>query len=460
VIQPERLKDLNHNPIQQGDYVLYWMQQAQRAEYNHALEFAIYQANQVSLPLLVAFGLMDNYPEANLRHYSFMLEGLKDVQEALQQRGIKLVVQLGSPVEVAIKLAQKAALVVCDRGYLRIQKHWYSHLVQSVRCRVIQVETDVVVPVELASDKCEYAARTIRPKIQRQLERFLCAVETIPVRQTSLHLNVDGLELNEPQMLAHSLKLNQLAVSPFFKGGASQARAVLASFLAERFERYSQNRNQPQINDSSLMAMYLHFGQISPLDIALQVRQAGGSQQNTETYLEELIIRRELAINFVHFCPNYDSYSCLPDWASKTLGEHRHDKRVFCYDRETLEVAQTHDRYWNAAMQEMFYTGYMHNYMRMYWGKKILEWSASPEEAFETALYLNNRYFLDGRDANSFAGVAWCFGLHDRPWAERPILGTVRYMNATGLVRKADPEAYVNKVNQLVGVASRSSHTS
>ena len=225
---------------------------------------------------------------------------------------------------------------------------------------------------------------------------------------------------------------------------------MLNSFIEKRFSTYTQNRNQPQTDDTSYMGMYLHYGQISPLYIARQLLQQGRGQANIESYIEELIVRRELAMNFVNFNKLYDSFEGLPAWAKKTLQEHGQDKRDFLYSLEQLETAQTHDPYWNAAMNEMRFTGYMHNYMRMYWGKKILEWSKTPQQAFATTLHLNNKYFLDGRDANSFTGVAWCFGLHDRPWTERAIFGMVRYMNAAGLERKAKPKEYVKKVERLM----------
>ena len=178
--------------------------------------------------------------------------------------------------------------------------------------------------------------------------------------------------------------------------------------------------------------------------------RSAGASADRSAYLEELIVRRELAINFVHFGQNYDSYACLPEWTHATLDAHRGDRRPEIYDRAKLEAAKTHDPYWNAAMREMVHTGFMHNYMRMYWAKKILEWSETPEDAFATALHLNNKYFLDGRDANCYAGVAWTFGLHDRPWPERPIFGKVRYMNANGLKRKFDMNSYLYAVDRLV----------
>jgi len=239
------------------------------------------------------------------------------------------------------------------------------------------------------------------------------------------------------------------AVSHRFRGGEEAARSILRKFVRTLYDEYAANRNQPQTDNVSHMSKYLHFGQISPVEIALALRAAKGRKENEESYLEELIVRRELAQNFAHFTPDYDSFTCLPRWAKESLREHKSDRREPQYTRAQLESASTHDPYWNAAMREMIHTGFMHNYMRMYWGKKILEWSSSPEQAFRTALTLNNKYFLDGRDPNSYTGVAWVFGLHNRPFAERPIFGKIRYMSADGLRRKCDIDAYVEKVNLL-----------
>jgi deoxyribodipyrimidine photo-lyase len=247
-----------------------------------------------------------------------------------------------------------------------------------------------------------------------------------------------------------SLDRTVLPVSGFFKGGTTRARKMFAEFLHRRFKNYAENSNQPQTDDVSHMSKYLHFGQISPLYLALQVQDTDKRlKEAREAFIEELVVRRELAMNFVYYTPEYDSYRCLPNWAKKTLSDHKKDEREQTYTRRQLENARTHDEYWNAAMREMKSTGFMHNYMRMYWGKKILEWSQAPEQAFKTTLAINNKYFIDGRDANSYTGVAWVFGVHDRAWSERPIFGKIRYMAATGLERKCDIAAYVKKVDAL-----------
>jgi deoxyribodipyrimidine photo-lyase len=454
--QDSRIQTLNDKPVQDGAYVLYWMQSSQRAEDNYALEYAIQRANDLDKPLLVAFGLMDDYPEANLRHYVFMLEGLAEVETSLKQRDIRFVVQQGSPDEVAIRLSEDACVLITDRGYLRLQKWWRERVASEADCQVVQVEDNVVVPIEQVSDKAEYSARTIRPKINRRRDDYLVELRTTSVNRSSLALSVSGLDINDPLKAAKRLKLNTDVppVTSFFQGGTTQAKRTLAEFLDERFATYQKNRNQPQTNDTSYMGMYLHFGQISPVYIALKVKDSGAARDNIDSYLEELIVRRELTVNFCYYTEDYDSYSCIPDWAKKTLNQHRDDPRDPSYTREQLESARTDDPYWNAAMNEMRVTGYMHNYMRMYWGKKVIEWSSSPEYAFETLQYLNNTYFLDGRDTNSYSNIAWCFGVHDRAWTERKILGKLRYMNANGLKRKADPDAYVEKVNELMAKVS------
>jgi deoxyribodipyrimidine photo-lyase len=261
------------------------------------------------------------------------------------------------------------------------------------------------------------------------------------------------MDLKDMDAVLRSLDIDPKVppVSALFKGGCQEAKKRIRRFIRNHLTHYHAHSNQPQTDDISHMSPYLHFGQISPVYLALQIRRARqGSPIDREAYLEELIVRRELALNFVYYTSDYDRYSCLPEWARKTLARHAKDQRAVIYGREELEAAKTHDTYWNAAMREMKHTGFMHNYMRMYWGKKILEWSSTPEEAFDTALGINNKYFLDGRDPNSYAGVAWVFGKHDRAWSERPVFGKVRYMAASGLERKCDMRAYLLKVDNRV----------
>jgi len=433
--------------------VLYWMQQSQRATGNAALEHAVRRANVLDKPVVVCFGIDTGYPDANLRHFTFMLQGLCGVRERLAGRDMKFVVAIEAPVDLAARLAADSALVICDRGYLRHQQAWRAALADRVSCKAVQVEADVVVPVDTASDKREWAARTLRKKILQHRGSFIGEMRDVTPKRSSLPLHLQSpVDVSDWRKLADSLDVDR-SVGPVrrFHGGTSEARRRLTGFLRNHLAGYADARNDPASPRASELSPYLHFGQISPVELAFKVqRSTSANDDDKEAFLEELIVRRELAANFVRFEPDYDRYDSLPDWARKTLSEHARDKRRHCYPRDRLEAFDTHDDYWNAAMKEMVHTGYMHNYMRMYWGKKILEWSDTPESGYRTLLGLNNRYFLDGRDVNSYANVGWVFGLHDRAWAEREVFGKVRYMSAGGLESKFDIGGYLDRVDELV----------
>jgi deoxyribodipyrimidine photo-lyase len=451
MIPPERIQGLNDAPIRSGRYVLYWMQASQRARCNHALEYAIRQANERKQPLVALFGLTDRYPEAQERHYAFLLEGLRETQQVLRERGVNLLVRRESPEIAAVRLAADASLVVTDRGYTRLQKAWRHDVAAGAACRVVQVESDVIVPVQVASDKREYSAATLRPKIHRQLSKYLVPLEATPLVRSLLDVPMESWPIEDVDAALADLRIDRTAGRVrAFTGGASQANRWLTAFIERKLRRYATERNDPGLDIQSHQSPYLHFGQVGALEIALAIQAARGvSREARDGYLEELIVRRELAINFVHYESHYDAYGSLPAWARRCLAAHGADPRPVTYSAAQLERAATADPYWNAAMREMLITGKMHNYMRMYWGKKILEWTRDPRRAFRGLLTLNNRYFLDGRDPSSFANVAWCFGLHDRPWGERAIFGQVRYMNAAGLERKFDMGAYLRYVEAL-----------
>ncbi len=450
MIQSQRLKILNRKSLQHRQYVLYWMQASQRAEYNHALEYAIQQANELNKPLVVFFGLTDHFPEANERHYYFMLEGLKEVQIALRERNIEMVVRHQSPEIGAVELSKQADLVVTDRGYLKIQRAWRNYVAERVDCPLIQVESDVVVPVETASSKEEFSAGTLRPKITTLLPSFLSPMVMEAPKLSSLHLQIDSFDISDVDRAMSRLKIDhRVKKTHHYHGGTMAAKKHLEAFIAEKLDQYAELRNDPTLDYLSNMSPYLHFGQISPIYIALKVMEARSPGE--EAFLEELIVRRELSMNFCFYNQYYDCFDGLPAWARQTLLEHSEDPREYLYALEQFETSQTHDPYWNACQKEMVITGKMHGYMRMYWGKKILEWTKTPAEGMKIALYLNNKYELDGRDPNGFTGVAWCFGKHDRAWFERPVFGKIRYMNDNGLRRKFDADGYVKKIERLGG---------
>lgn len=445
MVEPERIKQLSYAPETGGDYVLYWMQQSQRAVHNPALEVAVTAANRLRLPLVVAFGLTTDLPAANARHYTFMLQGLAETAAQLRARGIAFVIRHGRPPQVAIELARRAALVVCDQGYLRRQKRWRSEVAANATRRVLAVEGDVVVPVELASAKAESSARTLRVKLEAHRRAFIVPLRAQRVRVSAERLALGSdVALDDVPAVVARLRIDQrVAAAPGFRGGHSEARKRLRAFLALGLAGYDKRRSCLTHANISRLSPYLHFGQISPVEIALAVSTAKAPVTDRASFLEELIVRRELAANFVNATGDYDRYDCLPGWARRSLAQHRHDRREHVYTYQQLATGGTHDAYWNAAMLDMRNGGFLHNYLRMYWGKKVLEWSVTPQEGYRSLLHLNNTYFLDGRDPSSYANVGWVFGLHDRPWPERPIFGNVRYMNAAGLRRKTDIEDYV-----------------
>ncbi len=476
-----RIANLIPDPEEKPEFVLYWMQQAQRTDCNPALNQAIELAAAWKIPLISVLVLSEDVPEANLRHYQFMLEGLAETASRLFELGIPFHLSSGKPAEVIAAIAGNKGFVVADRGYLRWQRHWRDELARKLGSeRWLEVESDVVIPVEIVSGKEEYAAATIRRKILKQLEAYLIppdqaavsirnqSVPIIPESIASLTFKPGmGPEVFSDFAGRHLHIDSSVSPAPAFQGGRAEAVKRLESFLPQKLHLYAGKRNDPSLAIQSNLSPYLHFGQISALEIALRALEfcdvpayaAAGLigdksgldplQAGLASFLEELIVRRELSCNFCWFNPDYDSYACLPLWARRSLNDHRFDPRPVIYQPEQLEYSETSDPYWNAAQTEMVLTGKMHNYMRMYWGKKIIEWTPDPETAFQLMLWLNNKYQLDGRDPNSFAGIAWCFGKHDRPWQTRSVFGSVRYMNAAGLKRKFNMQGYLDKVDSL-----------
>jgi deoxyribodipyrimidine photo-lyase len=369
MIQKERIEALNKKGVKKGAYVLYWMQASQRTEANHALEYAIIKANELRQPVVVFFGITDHFPDANERHYTFMLEGLREVRQSLGKRGIRMVILHQSPETGVIPLAKRASLVIVDRGYLRIQRQWRDVVAGRIDCPLLQVESDVIVPVEETSRKEEYAAATIRSKIHKKLSDFL-----VPLRQRdptveSRSLDFDSFDITDVDEAISKLDLDRSVQRVnSFQGGTKEARNHLDIFLEGKLDQFPALRNDPTVDYLSHMSPYLHFGQISPLFIALKALET--KSPGTEAFLEELIVRRELSMNFVFYNKRYDSFEAVPEWAKRTLRAHQKDKRQYTYTLEELESAKTHDSCWNAAQKEMVIKGKMHGYMRMYWGKK------------------------------------------------------------------------------------------
>lgn len=436
--------------------VLYWMQRSQRGKENQALNAAIELANTLQLPVIVLF-VVTEYPAANLRHYTFMLEGLISVAHHLQQRGIPFILRRGEPAEAVTRLVQevRAAAVIGDEAELRTPLSWRRQLKECLTVPFACVDDNVVIPMKYFP-KEEWAARTIRPKIQRLLPAYLQpVVDAVPTHKLA-QAPCDPGPVDNPLRYLETLTLDHsVEPSTIYKGGQDEGQRRLHVFINERLAGYASGRNQPTVDQTSTLSAYLHFGQLSVQQMAWEIEQyvppeTGSLHIDVDggraAFLEELIVRRELAINFALRNPHYDSLAGCPDWGRATLRKHAADPREWLYRRDELEQAKTHDPIWNAAQREMMITGRMHGYMRMYWGKKILEWTETPEEAFAYAVYLNDKYEIDGRDANGYTGIAWAIGgRHDRPWGERSIFGTVRYMSASGLKGKIDTAAYVHR---------------
>lgn len=444
---------ISSSVVKNTDYVLYFLQQAQRYEYNHALAFAIEQANALELPLLVYFGLTSNFPEANLRHYTFMAEGLIELSEKFQNEGIHFEIIYDEPDHGILPFLEKARVVVMDIGYTRIQRIWrrnvYHEIVNNFpQIDLYSVESDSIVPVKTASDKEEYGAYTIRRKLHNHLPNFDIKCKIPPLKNQIKY----EIPLSRKTVIAllTPLSLNiDIFPSPTYHGGYTEAKKRISKFIENQLCKYLDS-NDPSNDLTSKMSMYLHFGQISSLEIFHMIQESKVELAVKDAYVEQLFVRRELAHNYIFYNQKYDQFDGITEsWAYRTMEEHLQDFSDYIYDRNDYIHFKTHDPYFNAAMKEMVYTGYMHNYMRMYWAKKIIEWSSSYEEAYEIIKTLNNTYFIDGRDALSFTGIAWCFGKHDRAWTERPILGKLRYMNAAGLERKFNINKYVEQMNLL-----------
>lgn len=450
-----RTLDLNDRPIDEnGQCVIYWMQRSQRTLDNLALKFAVDLAADLRKPVLVYFGLFDRYPMGSVRAFQFMLEGLKETAAQVTGHGVGFVMRRENPADGVVRAAEefRACCVVVDEDYVRTGRQWRSAAAKRLQVRLIQVDADTVVPARI-SDHEEWGAYTLRPKILRVLDQYLTAVpDSWPERKWAADA-VDGVDLAtiDSSQLAASLDVDQ-KVGPVqhTAGGYAQAVARVDRFIEHGLPLYGSRRNDIGADASSGLSPYLHFGQISPLRVALKVGQSDAPDDCVDAFLEQLIVRRELAINFCLYNSNYDTLSAGADWALRTLREHESDPREEVYTLEELESAQTHDDLWNAAQQELVKSGKIHPYMRMVWAKNILGWSGSPEEALARAIYLNDKYALDGRDPNGYANIAWCiFGKHDRPFASRPVFGKVRYMSSQATKRKTHWEDYIKRVSGL-----------
>jgi len=445
VINPVRIKNLNQKPYT-GGAVVYWMSRDQRVHENWALLAAQEKALQYRVPLVIVFNLVPEFLSAGAKHFHFMLHGLMQVERELTEKNINFHLLFGEPKKSipGFIADEDIGMLFTDFDPLRLKTQWRQDVAAQLDIPMLVVDTHNIIPVWQASDKQEYAAYTIRPKIHKKLDAFLDAFPALKSHPFGkVERRVDW------ETVFSRLKLTPELLLPF-ESGEQAAKNVLHQFIDEKLQSYDEERNNPLKNALSNLSPYLHFGQISAQHVALQVQSAAVEPQYKESFLEELIVRRELSDNFCYYNPNYDTFEAFPNWSRQTLNDHQNDPRDYIYSYDEFENAETHDELWNAAQKQMCITGKMHGYMRMYWAKKILEWTPLPREALDIAIQLNDTYSLDGRDPNGYTGVAWSIGgVHDRAWFQRPIFGKVRFMSENGCRKKFDVDEYIRRVNLL-----------
>lgn len=442
--------------------VVYWMFRDQRLRDNWALIHAVDQANKSNVPVAIAFNLFDQFKGAKARQLGFMLRGLQNLYFDLQKcLNIPFFLFQGEAVDTIPNFLREceASLLVTDFSPLREVRQWKEEVCKRVSESVSIHEVDAhnIVPVWLASDKLEYGARTIRGKINKLLPEYLIDFPTINPPKKEWGSSSSSIDWGN--LIADVLRKGaEVPELEWCEPGEQAAMEVLMGdkkgFLTTRLKNYSSDRNNPMKPKAlSGLSPYLHFGQISAQRCALEARKVRKLYpQAVDVFLEELIVRRELADNFCFYQPHYDSVQGAWEWARKTLTDHASDKREHVYTREQLEKAQTVDPLWNASQLEMVHYGKMHGFMRMYWAKKILEWTSGPEEALATSIYLNDKYQIDGRDPNGYVGCMWSIcGVHDQGWRERPVFGKIRYMNFAGCKRKFDVDGYIAYIKRVVG---------
>ena len=449
-----RVTKLNHaSENKKGRYVLYWMQMYKRASHNYALNFAIQMANERRLPLVIYEGLTFSYPWANDRFHTFILEGVAEKQVEFSERGIRYIFYLQRNKRdrrnTVAQLAREAALLVTDDyPCFIIPRH--NQRISQLELPVYAVDANGMVPLS-ALPKEEYAAYTIRPKIHRLLPDLPRVINTphADVPKPTLDVNCPETVVSAeriPELVSQCDIDHSVKPSDRYQGGTKAARERLTHFVQNILPQYDKTQKEPSLDGTSRLSPYLHFGFLSIQEVVAAVEKAKAPKPAREAFLEQAIVRRELSFNFTRHNPHYDSLQSLPAWALQTMRDHADDPRPELLDAERIEAADTYDELWNAAQRELLSTGLLHNYVRMLWGKRVIEWQRSYEMAFELLVHLNNKYALDGRDPNSYAGILWCFGKHDRPWFDRAIFGTMRYMTSQSMARKFNARRYIESV--------------
>ena len=450
-LRSSSLTELRIQP--EGEYILYWMQSTQRLEENWALRQATLEADRLGKPLVIYQGLNPHYEHASDRIHAMILGNAVELDRRARELGYTYLFglrhRLNGDNRVVDRLAARATLVVTDAFPTAGIAERTARVSARLRCRLLAVESHAIVPAA-AFQKEEYAARTIRPKLARLRDLALEPVRDTPPRKVvsaalRRSLEVDALPLSTIDVRAELARCeidHGVRVPENTPPGLVAARARLTDFCDGALKNYAERRNDPGDPDgSSRLSPYLHFGQISAAEVARTVRERGEPAE-VEKFFDELLTWRELSLNFCVRNARFGTLDGLPNWVRENMARHAADPREQIYDLATFEAAATHHPLWNAAQRELVATGAIHNVMRMYWGKYIVLWSASYEEALRIMITLNNKYGLDGRDPSSYGGIQWCLGKFDRPWARRPVLGTIRYMSLDLAYKKFDARAY------------------
>jgi len=449
MINSNRVKTLVEGHVRRGPVVL-WMSRDQRMNDNWALLFAQELAIKQKTPLSVIFCLVPQFLNATIRQYGFMIKGLQEIEKNLNKKNIPFFLLTGLPEVEVPKFVNgyEIGTMVTDFSPLRINKGWKESVMKNIDIPFYEVDAHNIIPCWTSSLKQEYGARTLRPKLQRLLPEYL---EDFPSLKKHPYHWKEKISIIDWRKSLKTLDVDlTIQAVEWIKPGEKAAYQTMQKFFKNKLSLYEKQRNDPIRDGQSNISPYLHFGQISPQRVALEAFKISADKKSRDAFLEELIVRRELSDNFCFYNANYDNFEGFPAWAKKTLNEHRNDRRKYLYTPEQFENALTHDELWNAAQMEMVKKGKMHGYMRMYWAKKILEWTESPEQAMEIAVYLNDRYELDGRDPNGYAGIAWSIGgVHDRAWNSRPVFGKIRYMSYNGCKSKFDINKYIENVQSL-----------
>ena len=440
-IHPDRVKTLRSGSFE-GKGVLYWMQRDKRVKDNWALVSSQFIALKHKVPLYVCFQYVGEYKESNVRHYDFLFKGLEQTAQSLEKNNIRFILLKGKANQVIPEFieSKKIGTLVADFSPLKIYKNRIRRVLEKIQIPFFQVDAHNVIPVWKSSDKKEFAAHTLRKKILRNVNQYLTEYPKICYHPFGEKKKNKFSFMKVMGDLKIDLSVKSVN---WIKPGESFANKRLRS-LNESFKNYDLNRNDPTKNALSNLSPYFHYGHLSSQRAILEIRKFKLPQNDKDAFIEQVLIRKELADNFCEYEKNYDYFEGFHPWAQKTLDEHRNDEREYLYPKGQFEEAKTHDSLWNAAQIQMMTTGKMHGYMRMYWAKKIMEWSPSPEIAQQIAIDLNDKYQLDGRDPNGYTGIAWSIGgVHDRAWFERPVYGKIRYMNYNGCKSKFDVAKYV-----------------